>query len=996
MLCIYVSNPLLKPKGPLHREVVQSIQDSWYGSATDPNSTFSKISSSYKSGDHSILLRLLRNESYQDITRVFRFANQNRINPQAIKLFRQMMQDPNQEVKAAARKMFFSYIKHNELNHIASRLDPQNAHKLFNLLEQYFISNDESERDDLSFQIANKAGCAYTGKGEDGRVMVDESGAGSDAQYAQMPDFVRMFKRSSAGQLIFDMIHDSKEGFLQRNENYVLEQVLATGDTEASPALSKFIATQFLRVNRITPGNVALAFEGVFHAVEPGSALAPQLVNSEGFNSDAEKEAELQFLRDSGLNPHEAENFKFDFAELAKKLFSSDKHIKERAVRDFALAHALLNFRKARIEASTVSTQSRFSILGYELLASDKTKAIEYADRQINLLEKFLNQRFLEDARVQKVFSDLVTQEHKIYLTQVGLSQLATENGLYAAQIRQINDRYSEANMGRGAPKMPPVSLKSLVTESELLEPFEQDGSIFAMQKAIDFALKLQERLYERYGEPKVGVNQLIDENFELMTQSSWSDGTVVPAFYILKADSSVNLGRAPRTRSEWTNYTNIIEQENRNLLIAFRDSVVSTTRAGFVDRLKLEEELKNVFRDLKSFINSPGVKDTQAGSAFLQASDESTKNPYQYNCTQKLRELIRANPFLSSHADKIFDCGIDEIEMPKCFDSQKPDDYYRACCNRLQERILKPGYFGSELQQGLESDSLTQLLDRIKNYPRAELNEVEQLIQDLVNKHKSDSKNKTADDSYVLENLLYNTDTQLGPEKRLLGLVQLLGLAKTEATGGDQKYIQLKTYLLSQGVDLTSMDDPALLIGNDYADSFQKFNSRISSNGLDSIGEFGKFGYYDTMLTTLNREIADIDFAADSTRKSRLSNLISPLMRLMGKEGEHMQVLEGLYKAVEDCRDNASVMSFDSSYDERLENFIKLRDNLHLPKMSFNDDGQWLKNLSADSDRLDILTMIFDLCKKLFSEFTSSDDQVVKSKKAPPAKSTTSYTTPA
>ncbi|TWW09185.1 hypothetical protein E3A20_16880 [Planctomyces bekefii] len=389
-------------------------------------------------------------------------------------------------------------------------------------------------------------------------------------------------------------------------------------------------------------------------------------------------------------------------------------------------------------------------------------------------------------------------------------------------------------------------------------------------------------------------------------------------------------------------------------------------------------------------------MKDTQAGSAFLEACDDSTKNPYQYNCTQKLRELIRANPFLSSHADKIFDFGIDEIEMPKCFDSQKPDDYYRACCNRLQERILKPGDFGSELQKGLESDSLTQLLDRIKNYPRAELNQDEQLIQDLVNKHKSDSNNKTADDSYVLENLLYNTDTQLGPEKRLLGLVQLLGLAKTEATGSDQKYDQLKTYLQSQGVDLISINDPALLIGDDYADSFQKFNSRISSNGLDSIGEFGKFGYYDTMLTTLNREIADIDFAADSTRKSRLSNLISPLMRLMGKEGEHMQVLEGLYKAVEDCRDNASVMSFDSSYDERLENFKKLRDHLHLPKMSVNDDGQWLKNLSADSDRLDILTIIFDLCKKLFSEFTSSDDQVVKSKKAPPAKSTTSYITPA
>jgi hypothetical protein len=661
-----------------------------------------------------------------------------------------------------------------------------------------------------------------------------------------------------------------------------------------------------------------------------------------------------------------------------------------------------LNFRKARIEASTVSAQSRFSILGYELLASDKTKALEYADRQINLLEKFLNQRFLEDARVQRVFSDLVTQEHKIYLTQVGLSQLATENGLYAGQIRQINDRYSEANMGRGAPKMPPVSLKSLVTESELLESFEQDGDICAMQKAKDFALKLQQRLYERYGEPKVGVDQLIDENFELMPQSSLSDGTVVPAFYILKADSSVNLGRAPRTRSEWTNYTNIIEQKNRNLLIEFRDSVVSTTGAVFVDRLKLEEELKNVFRDLKSYIDSPDVKDTQAGSGFLEALEDNTKNPYQYNCTQKLRELIRANTFLNSHADMIFDCGIDDIEMPKCFDSQKPDDYYRACCNRLQEGILKPGDFGSQLQQGLEGDRLTQLLDRIKNYPRTELNEDEKLIKDLVEEYKSRylpwEKNETADDSYVLENLLYNTDTQLGPEKRLLGLVQLLGLAKTEATGADQKYNQLKTYLQSQGVDLTSIDDPALLIGDDYADSFQKFNSRISSNGLDTIGVFGKFGYYDTMLTTLNREIADIDFAADSTRKSRLSNLISPLMRLMGKEGEHMQVLEGLYKAVEDCRDNASVMSFDSSYDERLENFKKLRNSLHLPKMSFNDDGQWLKNLSADSDRLDILTIIFDLCKKLFSEFTSSDGAVVQSKSLPPQprRNSSSYSTSA
>ncbi len=947
-----MNHPLLTTD-PFHNRLLSSASSLLRGSNSDPNSIYPTIYSNFHSGNVSNLIKILNNANLNEVSSVFKLCNGS-INIKAIQFFKELINHQNTDVRLAARKFYFKYLKENELQGLNKKnLNSYRLNKVYDLIEKYFTSSSEVERDKFSIEIAQESGIAYDKNGADLVTAVDNSGVGVGAIGSQLNGFIALLRGSNAGTILFDMIHDDQEGFLDRNKNLVPQFVLS--GQNSSPALSAHCAGKYIKANQITE-NIPRSFRGVLYSVQPGQYLAPKLLSSASFNAQTVIDEEIKFLKEAGqLSDTEAKNFNFNFQSLAKDLFSvSNGKERKQAIKNFALAYALLNFRKQKIEASTVSNVSKFSPLGYNLIASDKETALKYAQRQIDLMGQVLSEKFLDDNNMELTFRQVLEDNYSTYLQTMAVSQLSSETSQFEARVRAVSDQFSNHKMGLGAPKMIPIPITTLVALQTLTKTFNKSDRD-------KLALEIQNKIKEKYGDPLVDL-KVINKIFKFDSNTNT---------YSIKKNSKIDLGRGPNSYNEWNDYISSLSSDANSVLDSFKNKVSrQISSAQFIDEANLSKELELLEQELENFIQDH-QKSLNAGSQGAQAAIESKGSPISYNIASKVKDFVSNNPYLNSKWSEIFSGSVDDITF-NITNTSRPNADAKGCIEQLKNMRLGLGDRGSQFQKSLETLLVSEKNPFI-NLIQADsgsLSSEETIIQRLI----LENRDRDIKAPHIpLEKLLLGSGNAGDPrasDKMLMGLMQLIALGDQDPKAGQavRKYIGK---LLNTNLDSV---DISRILGQNATDSFETAVGHITNEGIKSknVADFHRFAYYDVLSSELSQNLSSFRVDIENKRRSSLSTLLGPLLKILGKEGEHIQVLDKFQKNLEEISTN-SMKAYLGDDESRPEVLSKIQNDLSTEFSSIlikSSEAQkdWLKNLSSDYDRLDILSLIIQVCKELFN----------------------------
>jgi hypothetical protein len=945
-----VNHPLLHPQGQLHSILPQLLERAVYGSSSDSKGFLSNIQSLYNNGDFSKLIDRLGKAQAEDRRNCFLYPNGS-INSRALDLFKTLMYHENTELRQKAREFYFQYLKTEELKNLNGvSVNHHRLRNVYDLMAKYFTTDDAEQKDELSLKIAIESGIAYSDREDDQKLPVDHTGAGPNAQLAPLHGFISLLKRSNAGQMLFEMVHKEKEGFLERNKTYVPKKILE-GDVNIrnqSTPLSEFLARRFIRNNDIGRSN-PLSFNGVLHEIQPGNALAPQLLTLPGFNVDDERSQEIRFLQQAGgLNEHDATNFSFNFQSLTRNLFSTLPETRQKAVRDYALAYSLLKFRRDRIQAATISDSPKLTIMGYELLSSDKNSALKYADRQIENLQRVLNERVLNDENVEIAFRQILKDNYPVYLKTIAMSQLAGEQSQFEGAIRRLSDRFSSYNMGLGSPQMPPVSVSSLVNDPKILK------RIYRTENGVENILKsIRINFVERYGEPAPTIDQLKEDVF-----------TNTAGIFSFKPNARINPRRGPQTIQEWRAYRDTLTIAVNQNFLDFKSAVSSRIReAVFIDESQLKTSLTKLQEDLEKFLKSGSclTKDT--------AGANTAEHPLHYNLLAKFRELVTQDLYLSSNWSQIFAVEIDNVTFN--FSNMNLDDekVRKTIASSLISSLEhKPkGSRGSNFQQSLEGLIFESKFTNLEETDKVDLTADEVIVQQLIRDYRGrEYKSKRA---HLDELLRPDVNDPHASEKMLMGLMQLIALGKHDST----KNLAVRRYISELlGTDLSRLDVSKLL-GQDSTRSFENALNAIATEGVNSrkVGVFQRFAYLNSISFSMNEEIEGLRPNIEENRRSSLLHLVKPLIRILGKEGEHLSLIDRLTRSVEELAVDSEALEGIDDLEARRVNSQNIESRL---KNEFRDitfrhtDNQWLEQLSSDHARLNILALILEACRELFN----------------------------
>lgn len=918
--------------------VTVRLGDIQYALKDDPEKLILKLKELDRSGYESIFFQAVNNQ----------------IDPRAIKIFRQLCVDSNDEVRALAKSIICKFYRQEVA------MNPTIATKrkqLYNSVCDYLTATSSEEaKEAKGIETITKAGVLFTKKGEDCIYTEPDPNAPMEEDSSilrlgePLPRCYSAMKETVIGSLVYDLLNSEEEGFRDLNL-WAYENLLELNPDSRLIEGGKAIQLAALR-KHLTEVGLLSANAGIYQFWE--GTFRPVTLSS----NENERNAEIDFLRTCGLNEGEAVDFNFTFQKMIQNLFLADDNaaangLKPRAiaVRDFIIGYSLLSFKAQRIQASANYSDYVLKAFSYPLTSSERETAISDINQQMTLMGKLMCEgaRLDKSGRVHKLFGELVNKNLGQVLTHLGLSTFAQTEELVRAQMKAISIDMNAQNFNRATPMI-------------RLQVKDADGLVQTISKAPETAAEY--RLYQKdLATREKGILGIIKTRFFGTKNQTLIDHQQVDNFFVAWEG---HLKTFLESEEAWTVSTvgTLVNADNYEPVISDRDG-------------KPLPNPENVRREFIRFLN-----------------DSSSPSAVRY---------------VANNWDLIFNQAQDQIVFPKV---DTRDTYGDACKAAVLTKKKSEGTIGSPMQAAIESGRAASVLTGLQGLDeesaKGSVSDGKLAIISIIRRRDNQDEASTVSNRQSFVSNFLNARIKEGEavkahgDKHLVGVLEILrDLHSNLATNViDQntfnqarEFIYINCLGLRQAEYTTLAADVASegqfldqLLGTELRDPTVMFGTDLRRKGLDdnSLGNFAKLAFTSAMSTSVERSLELAIQRAKDGAAQNLEQVMSMLFKNAQLDGDPVAMAKSFQTAIDgiDATQLEKIEDPEARAATR-EGLIKDIQNklpgLSKTVLSLTKDQReteiYLGSLVENQESLDLLSYFYEMISDLLKKFLGDNN---------------------